>query len=414
MRISPVTFSPRTCLRLCLALFVLAGLTACSDLGRDSASKPSSQLLSEPKPESADEFPVLLSDWGVLHVSKQELVPGSRSVAYDLNTPLFTDYAHKFRTLWVPKGKAATFDDEGMIQFPVGTIISKTFFYPREGEHLYFDRDETLDFGSKGLDLDKVRLIETRLLVHRPDGWQGLPYVWNEQQTEANLEIAGSAFELALYAGTGANGGARPAEPVHQFTYAVPDFNQCQGCHIEDLSTEKVRPIGLKPRHINKAYAHMHEAENQLAHFVQNGLLAESSQFPLAALPRNAKMDSREVSLNERARSYLDINCGHCHNRAGAGDTSGLFLNIEETDQLRLGVCKPPIAAGQGTGGRFVSIQPGKPDQSILSYRMESLDLGAMMPELGRATVHREGVELIKAWIEAMPGECNIEEVNLI
>ena len=45
---------------------------------------------------------------------------------------------------------------------------------------------------------------------------------------------------------------------------------------------------------------------------------------------------------------------------------------------------------------------------------MESLDLGAMMPELGRATVHREGVELIKAWIEAMPGECNIEEVNLI
>ena len=68
MRISPVTFGPRTCIRLCLALFVLAGLTACSDSGRDSASEPSSQLLSEPKPESADEFPVLLSDWGVLHV----------------------------------------------------------------------------------------------------------------------------------------------------------------------------------------------------------------------------------------------------------------------------------------------------------------------------------------------------------
>ena len=81
---------------------------------------------------------------------------------------------------------------------------------------------------------------------------------------------------------------------------------------------------------------------------------------------------------------------------------------------MRLGGCKPPMAAGQGTCGRFGSIQPGKPDQSILSYRMESLDLGAMMPELGRATVHRDGVELIKAWIEAMPGECNIEEVNLI
>ena len=93
---------------------------------------------------------------------------------------------------------------------------------------------------------------------------------------------------------------------------------------------------------------------------------------------------------------------------------SEMCIRDRETDLLRLGVCKPPIAAGQGTGGRFVSIHPGKPDQSILSYRMESLELGAMMPELGRATVHREGVELIKAWIEAMPSECNIEEVNLI
>ncbi len=414
MHITSVTMGSCTRLQLCFAMLVLIGLTACAESGGNSVSETPSQFVSEPKPESADEFPALLSDWGVLHVSKQELVPGNRSVAYDLNTPLFTDYAHKFRTLWVPEGESATFDDGGMIQFPVGTIISKTFFYPRDGEQLYFDRDETQDFGSRGLDLDKVRLIETRLLVHRPDGWQGLPYVWNKAQTEASLEVAGSAFELTLYAGAGSSGGEGVTEPVHQFTYAVPDYNQCQGCHIEDLTAEKMGPIGLKPKHINKGYAHMHQAKNQLAHFVQTGFLLESSQFPLTAMPQNAKMHSAEASLNDRARSYLDINCGHCHNRTGAGDTSGLFLNIEETDQLRLGVCKPPIAAGQGTGGRFVGIQPGQPDHSILSYRMESLDLGAMMPELGRSTVHREGVDLINEWIEKMSGDCNIEEVNLI
>ena len=394
--------------RYCLVVLVLAFLTSCTETGDDVA------VPVMPNPESLGEFPGLLSDWAMLHVSDGQLVPGVRSVAYDLNTPLFTDYAHKFRTLWIPDGKSASFDDNGMIQFPVGTVISKTFFYPRQGDRLLFDRSEDLDFGPAGLNLDQVRLIETRLLVHRPDGWQGLPYVWNQNQTEATLEITGSTFQLALHSATEPDSEMQSTEPVHKFTYAVPDFNQCQACHIEDLTTEKMGPIGLKPRHINKAYAHLHQAENQIHYLAQGGLLLEHNQFPLDSLPQNAKMYDDEADLVHRARSYLDINCGHCHSRTGAGDTSGLFLDIAETDKLRLGVCKPPIAAGQGTGGRFVSIQPGHPEASIISYRMESLDLGAMMPELGRATVHREGVDLINEWIEKMAGDCNIKEVNLI
>jgi len=115
---------------------------------------------------------------------------------------------------------------------------------------------------------------------------------------------------------------------------------------------------------------------------------------------------SNQTELNHKARSYLDINCGHCHNPTGAGDTSGLFLHMGETNLLKLGRCKPPVAAGQGTGGRLVSIQPGDAAGSILSYRMQSLDLGAMMPELGRSTVHIEGVQVIAEWIDAMEGGC--------
>jgi hypothetical protein len=111
-------------------------------------------------------------------------------------------------------------------------------------------------------------------------------------------------------------------------------------------------------------------------------------------------------ALDHRARSYLDVNCGHCHNPRGAADTSGLFLDMRESDPRRLGLCKPPVAAGRGSGGLAYSLLPGQPDASILSYRMRSTELDVMMPELGRTTVHREGVALIDDWIRAFPGAC--------
>ena len=51
-------------------------------------------------------------------------------VAYDLNTPLFSDYAHKLRTVWMPSGTSAKFDPDATFDFPVGTVITKTFYYP--------------------------------------------------------------------------------------------------------------------------------------------------------------------------------------------------------------------------------------------------------------------------------------------
>ena len=71
-----------------------------------------------------------------------------------------------------------------------------------------------------------------------------------------------------------------------------------------------------------------------------------------------------------------------------------------------MGFCKPPIAAGQGTGGRTYSIVPGDPDDSIIVFRMSTSDPGARMPELGRSLVHSEGVALVSDWIRTLGGEC--------
>jgi hypothetical protein len=126
----------------------------------------------------------------------------------------------------------------------------------------------------------------------------------------------------------------------------------------------------------------------------------------LSNQPRLVAWQDETQELSERARSYLHSNCGHCHSPTGAGDTSGLYLDIQTQSPVRLGECKLPIAAGQGTGGHRYAIVPGEPTHSILVYRMQTRDPGAMMPEVGRSLVHAEGVDLVSTWIGSLPGHC--------
>lgn len=354
----------------------------------------------------AEGQPQSLSEWHLFDLSGGQLQPNERVLPYDLNTPLFTDYAHKLRTVWMPEGSSAGYDAEESFDFPVGTIISKTFYYPRlEGEA----RDSSLVLRSEGhegalpggrLDLDKVRLIETRLLVRREAGWIALPYVWNAAQTEARLMRAGELVPLTLVDADGAR---------EEAAYQVPDQNQCAGCHGSDLRTREVHPIGPKARHLNRDFAYPgvdggEVTPNQLEQWQRLGYLQGLPEA--AAVPRVADWKDPAETLDARARAYLDVNCSHCHSAVGPGNTSGLWLASDVDEPLRLGRCKLPIAAGHGTGNRRFGIVPGKPDQSILTYRMVSNDPGVMMPELGRSVTHAEGVELVREWIAAQQGEC--------
>jgi uncharacterized repeat protein (TIGR03806 family) len=344
--------------------------------------------------------PERLSDWRVVLADQDRLALNAGVVAYELNTPLFSDYAHKLRTLWLPAGTSARYDADGSFAFPVGTIISKTFYYPIDrstaGTDVVLRRDDSrADFAGQGLDLKHVRLIETRLLVRRADGWVALPYVWNEQQTDAVLARAGEEKPLQLQTADGRR---------QAFTYVVPNANQCAGCHAPDNKSHRIEPIGPRARHLNRDHAYETGIDNQLAHLSAIGYLSGAPAS--SAAPRNADWQDATQPLDRRARAYLDINCGHCHNARGPANTSGLWLDAATQDSIRLGACKPPVAAGQGTGDHLFDIVPGKPEQSILSYRLGSVDPGAMMPEVGRGTQHSEGLALIDAWIRAMPGDC--------
>lgn len=365
---------------------ILLGLAGLLALGACARAPAPVHFFAEGQPEH-------LSDWNVVYVADGRLRLNAQVLPYDLDSALFTDYAHKLRTVWMPAGTPARYRQDGAIDFPVGTIISKTFYYPRGEGDTVLRSDDTGADADGGLTLGKVRLVETRLLVRRASGWIALPYVWNAGQTEARLMRTGELVPLTL---AGADGRRQPLE------YMVPDENQCAGCHGTDLTSRQIFPIGPRARHLNHDFAYAGGKANQLRHWQDVGYLGD---LPAGELPRNVAWNDRAAPLEARARSYLDINCGHCHSPSGAARTSGMWLDAGTRDPLRLGRCKLPIAAGQGTGNRAWDIVPGAPDDSILTYRMQSVDPGVMMPELGRGLVHEEGVELIRQWIAAMSAQ---------
>lgn len=349
----------------------------------------------------ADDNPEKLSGWGLFTLGDGRIAPRPGLVTYELNTPLFSDYAQKWRAIWMPKGVHATYDADHWFDFPVGTIVAKTFYYttpagaaaPQQSGEVVKMTPALYQSGVNGLDLRHVRLIETRLLVKRTGGWVALPYVWNADGTDATLERTGADVPLTLIDGAARTG----------FTYSVPNQNQCAGCHAQDYRTRAIEPIGLKARHLNRDFPGEGGEINQLRRLVSIGYL---TGVPGLGVPRNANWQDPHADVADAARAYLDINCSHCHNETGPARTSGLWLDAKTVDARVRGTCKPPVAAGRGTGDRPFDIVPGHADRSILPYRLASTDPGVMMPELGRTVTHREGVDLIIRYITTLKGGC--------
>jgi uncharacterized repeat protein (TIGR03806 family) len=297
------------------------------------------------------ENPAQLSKFGFFEGGANK--PSARLVPYELRNPLFSDYSEKQRFIHLPAGAKIDTGADGKIAFPVGTALIKSFGYPGEN--------------------GKLRVIETRLLLHRAEGWVALPYVWRADGIDADLRVGGTRLPLEFV-----HGGKKIA-----ISYAVPNKNQCKQCHS---SSDAVMPIGP---------------------FVQNMSFPRKGDAQKLGLrpPRlEAKWDeAKSGTLDQRARAYLRVNCGHCHAPKGSASNSGLFLDGSARDAAAYGVSKRPVAAGRASGDLDFIIEPGKPERSILLARMKSTDPGIAMPELGRATVHDEGVKLLEEWIAVMP-----------
>ncbi len=321
-----------------------------------------------------------VSEYCLVAMTDAGIQPLPGVLPYDLNTPLFSDYAVKVRTVWMPPGTSATYADDSsdpsaMMAFPDGTLISKSFGM----------RDDLRKTDPQ------IRWIETRILMLVSGTWQGYTYVWNDAQTEATLLSSGTQQMISFI---NLDGGTETAN------YLVPAQNQCKECH----GSNPMAPIGPKARQLNKDYAYADGGENQLVRWTEAGFLTGAPDPSLvSALP--VWNDPTTGNTEQRARAYLEANCAHCHNPSGFAANTGLVLWASESDPTSYGVCKLPVAAGPATGGLPYDIVPGQPDQSILLHRI-SLTTTGLMPPLGRSVVDAEGTALVSDWISGLTGSC--------
>lgn len=304
------------------------------------------------------ENPALLSAFGFFEGGADR--PSPKLLPYELRTPLFSDYAEKQRFLYLPKGQSYTVAPDGRLQFPVGSALIKSFGY----------------HDASG----KLNIIETRLLLHKAEGWLALPYVWRADGSDAELKLGGARERVEF---------AKPDGTKLSISYAVPNKNQCKQCHSTKTD---VMPVGPVWHNLSFADTKARRA------FEKRGDITKT----VRSFEANWD-DPKSGALEARALAYLRVNCGHCHKPTGSASNSGLFYDDHERNSAALGIGKRPVAAGRGSGNFEFVIDPGHPERSILIYRMKSTDPGIAMPELGRATAHDEGVALLEAWIKSLP-----------
>ena len=322
-----------------------------------------------------------LSDYHFFVGELKNQTPAYAVLPYQPASSLFSDYAHKKRFVWLPKNTKASYNgDENVFEFPVGAVLIKTFYYDNVQP------------------ANTTKIIETRLLIRKADGWKLYDYIWNEQQTEAYLDTDGNGIFVPV---TWIENGSTKST-----TYKIPSQTECVTCHKININQtangEKETPIGPKPQNLNTLYNYGTTTKNQLEKWKQMGYI--NNTLPaLSSIYSTVDWRDTSKSLALRARSYIDMNCAHCHRVGGHCDYVPQRFNFSNTDTYTLGICLPPLF--QVPDNPYV-IHAGDADHSELIYRLNTNEGSEMMPIIGRTLIHDEGVQLVKDWINNMNTTC--------
>lgn len=322
-----------------------------------------------------------LSDYKFFVGALKDQQPAYKVLPYKPASELFSDYAHKKRFVWMPAGKKATHNGpDNALEFPVGTALIKTFYYDNVLPQL------------------TTKIIETRILIKTTEatptnsGWKTINYIWNDDQTEAYLDTTGDGIFVPIE--WQENGSTKST------IYKVPAFTECATCHKlnpnQVADGEITIPIGPKPQNLNHNFNYGNVEQNQLQKWIAEGYLENN-------LPTNMEstVDWRDTSksLSLRARSYIDINCAHCHRDGAHCDYVALRFNFGNTNTETFGICMVP---SQNIQDKPHVISAGSADDSELLVRLSSTSQSIMMPIIGRTVVHQEGVDLITAYINSL------------
>lgn len=318
-----------------------------------------------------DALPALLSQVGVFKgLSTLEVVSGLK--AYDVNVPFWSDRAEKRRWIGLPAGTRIGFSPTGEWRFPPGTVLVKHFEWPEE----------------KGTAGQAIRL-ETRVLIcDERGGVRGACYKWRADGSDADL-----VTEPVIEKISGAEGRS----------WYFPGQADCQTCHAKVSGGV----LGVNARQLNRSVAG--GGENQLRAWDRLGLFEPGiSEESLAHVARLPPAGDFSKSVEERARSFLDVNCGYCHRPGGV---AGNFDARYETPLARQNLIGGPVLIDLGVDHARV-FSPRDPWRSIALVRVETSDQ-TKMPPLAHQTVDRASAGLLRKWIESLNGPDVLEPPSI-
>ncbi|MCB0792582.1 MAG: hypothetical protein H6595_07365 [Flavobacteriales bacterium] len=314
-----------------------------------------------------------LSEYRFFLGNMADRVPNTGVLPYAPITPLFSDYAHKDRFIWMPSGAGAQYvSDDQVLAFPDGTVLIKDFWF------------EGVQPG------DVRRVLETRVMFRRNGAWLFADYVWNDAQTEAFLDLNGSIVPLDRKDADGV---------VRHVDYRIPALAECHTCHKSD---NVAMPIGPKPQNLDMIMSYPEGPMDQLARWAAEGYL--EAGYPLA-IQHLVAWDDTTQDLELRVRSYLDVNCSHCHNEHGHCEYRPMRFAFSRTDDIsNIGVCIEPEEIIDP--GWTHIVEAGDTARSVLFHRINTTNEAYRMPLMGRTVVHQEAVEMIARWIEGLNPPC--------
>lgn len=287
-----------------------------------------------------------LSDYGVYQGIATELVPAEGYIVYELASGAFTDYALKQRLVKVPYGSRLTGLHDGLPEFPEGTVLVKTFYYDNE------------------TDTAGRKLIETRVMIKSGGKWDAGTYQWDARQTDAFLVKKSKKVPVSF---TDQQGRTKA------INYEIPGAGECAKCH---KNNGNFLPIGLKIRNLNRDIVRNSATVNQLQHLNNAGVLSSKDA---ASYTRFPDYRDKSLPLEDRARAYLDINCGFCHSDGG-------FCSLLNIIRLRLDYETP-----------F--------EKTLIAKKIHKIDklmANGRMPYTGTTIIDEEGLKLVQDYLKTL------------
>ena len=302
------------------------------------------------------------------------LTPATGVIPYDVNLPFWSDRTVKQRWVAIPENSRIVYSEDGEWEFPIGSVLIKQ-----------------LDLHLNQVEPSNLKRMETRILVHYSSGWEGFTYRWNDEGTDANLLTDRTTTTINVTTESG----------VEEQTYTFPGSADCTDCHNGSDGAGEV--LGIRTHQLNKDYDYGQQTDNQIRSWNNVEFFANDANTS-GDLPQYYAPDDESASLEQRARSYLAVNCSFCHNPDPINSQEDMDLRIGTATENILAINVPPIDSSVYDGlENPLLIDPGNKENSAIWLRLSATpDSGIRMPPEYSHVPDPVGVELIGRWIDSL------------